>query len=102
MHSIRSRHMRTARVAACAAVLAVALAVLPGPRPAAAQTATLEPVARLDVPAALVELAGGYAYVAGGETFRIVDVSNPARAAPRGALTAPGPLWAVTYAPPPH
>jgi hypothetical protein len=77
-----------------------ALALLPGPHPAGAQTATLELVARLDVPAALVELAGDYAYVAGGETFQVVDVSDPARPAALGTFTAPGPIWAFHVAAP--
>ena len=93
-------HLRNACAAGLAAVLGAALAVLPGPRPAAAQTATLELAASLDVPAALVELAGDYAYVAGGETFRVVDVSDPSRPAALGTFTAPGPIWAFHVAPP--
>ncbi len=77
-----------------------ALALLPGPLPARAQTTTLELVARLDVPAALVELAGDYAYVAGGETLQVVDVSDPARPAALGTFTAPGPIWAFHVAAP--
>ena len=85
---------------ACLAAFIAALAALAGPRPAGAQATTLEPVARLDVPAALVELAGGYAYVAGGETFQVVDVSDPSQPEPLGTFTAPGPIWAFHVAPP--
>lgn len=90
------RHFSGAFLAAFIATL-VALA---GPRPAEAQTAMLEFAGSLDVPAALVELAGDYAYVAGGETFQVVDVSNPARPAALGTFSAPGPIWAFHVTPP--
>ena len=79
---------------------AAALAALAGPPAALAQATTLEAIARLDVPATLVELEGDHAYVAGGETFRVVDVSDPAQPAALGTFTAPGPIWAFHVAPP--
>ena len=93
--------MPTTRCAAvCLAALIVSIGGPDGSRPVAAQPATLELLASLDLPAALVELAGDYAYVAGGETFQIVDVSEPARPAALGTFTAPGPIWALHVAPP--
>ena len=89
------------RTACCTA----ALLLLPGARAATAQAgaarpAALELLASLDAPATLVELAGGHAYVAGGETLRVVDVSDPARPAAFGTFTAPGPIRALHAAPP--
>lgn len=92
---------RCLRIAFCAA----ALLLLPGARAAAAQQpaaspAALELLASLDVPATLVELAGGRAYVAGGETLRVVDLADPARPVALGTFTAPGPIRALHAAPP--
>lgn len=85
---------------ASALALAAALAGLPPARAASAQSTTLEQVGRLDAPAALVELAGDFAYVAAGETLRVVNVSDPARPAAQGKFAAPGTIWAVHAAPP--
>lgn len=86
------------------ACCAAALVLLPGARAAAqtgaARTPAIELLASLDVPATLVELAGSRAYVAGGETLRVVDLADPARPAALGTFTAPGPIWALHAAPP--
>ena len=62
---------------------------------AAAQPRAPELVSTADAPADLVALDGDFAYVAAGDTLRVVDLSDPTRPALRGALTAPGRIWNI-------
>lgn len=91
---------RCLRIACCAAALVLSPGVRAAEAQPAAPPAALELLASLDVPATLVELAGGRAYVAGGETLRVVDLADPARPVALGTFTAPGPIRALHSAPP--
>lgn len=75
-------------------LLPAALVVL-WPAGAIAQPESLEQAASVDIPAELVAVEGAFAYAAAEDTLRVVDLSDPARPAVRGALTVPGQIWSV-------
>ncbi len=60
---------------------------------AAAQQVTLEPVGEIPGPAELVRIQGDRAYVSGGHTFTIWDISDPANPVARGSHTFPQEIW---------
>ena len=60
---------------------------------AAAQEVTLEPVGEIPGPAELVRVRGDQAYVSGGHTFTIYDVSDPSNPVARGSHTFPQEIW---------
>lgn len=60
---------------------------------AGAQGVALEPVGEIPGPAELVRIQGGHAYVSGGHTFTIWDVSDPANPVARGSHTFPQEIW---------
>ena len=80
---------------ALTAALPAAVALLLCAGAAAAQPGSPELLSTAETPADLVTLDGGFAYAAAGDTLRVVDLSDPARPALRGALTAPGRIWNV-------
>ena len=60
---------------------------------AAAQSVTLDPVGEIPGPVELVRVRGDYAYVSGGHTFTIYDVSTPASPVQLGSYTLPEEVW---------
>ena len=60
---------------------------------AGAQGMALEPVGEIPGPAELVRIQGDRAYVSGGHTFTIWDVSDPANPVARGSHTFPQEIW---------
>lgn len=60
---------------------------------AAAQGVTLEPVGEIPGPVELVRVQGDHAYVSGGHTFTIYDISDPANPVARGSHTFPQEIW---------
>lgn len=58
-----------------------------------AQTLNFVPVGSITGPADLVEVSGGYAYVAASKTLTLVDISNPAAPKSVGAYTFPEKIW---------
>ena len=76
-----------------ARVLAAALAAGPLAGSAAAQTVTLHPVGEIPGPVERVRVVGEYAYVSGGHTFTIYDVSTPSNPVARGSHTFPQEIW---------
>ena len=60
---------------------------------AAAQTVQLEAVGEIPGPVELVRARGDYAYISGGHTFTIYDVSVPSRPAKLGSHTFPEEIW---------
>ena len=58
-----------------------------------AQGMALEPVGEIPGPAELVRIQGDRAYVSGGHTFTIWDVSDPAHPVARGSHTFPQEIW---------
>ncbi len=75
------------------AVVAAAVGLLAAAGVAGAQTVTLAPVGEIPGPAELVRIQGEYAYVSGGHTFTIHDISDPANPAARGSYTFPQEIW---------
>ena len=73
------------------AVLAAALGLFA--TGASAQGVTLEPVGEIPGPAELVRIQGDHAYVSGGHTFTIWDISDPANPVARGSHTFPQEIW---------
>lgn len=61
-----------------------------------AQTRTFTLVGSIAGSADLVEVAGSTAYIAGGKTLTLVDVSDPASPKRAGAYTFPELIWGVT------
>lgn len=79
------------RRAATGGVL-VAVAALAGTG-ASAQEVAFELVAEIPGPVELVRLQGDHAYVSGGHTFTVYDVSTPAAPVARGSHTFPQEIW---------
>jgi hypothetical protein len=65
---------------------------------ASAQTVNLAPVGSIAGPADLIEVSGGYAYLAAGKTLTLVDITNPAAPKTVGAYTFPDLIWGFTVA----
>jgi hypothetical protein len=74
-------------VSMCAAIIVSAASTL------VAQGLTFSPVGKIDGPANLVEVDGSRAYIAGGKTLTLVDVSNPAAPKRLGAYSFPEKIW---------
>jgi hypothetical protein len=62
---------------------------------AVAQT-VLAPVGSIAGPADLIEVSGGYAFVAAGKTLTLVDVTDPTAPKAAGAYTFPELIWGFT------
>jgi hypothetical protein len=77
---------RVGAVSVCAAMIVSASTVV-------AQGPTFTAVGKIEGPANLVEVDGSRAYVAGGKTLTLVDVSNPATPKRLGAYTFPEKIW---------
>ena len=60
---------------------------------AAAQPVTLRQIGSIKVPADTVEIRGSHAYVAGGRTLTVLDLSDPASPKKVGAYTFPEQIW---------
>ena len=60
---------------------------------AAAQGVTLDPIGEIPVPVELVRVQGDHAYVSGGHTFTIYDVSDPSTPVARGSHIFPQEIW---------
>jgi hypothetical protein len=75
-------------VLACWAAIAACAAV-----PSSAQAVNFAPVGSILLPADLIEVHGGLAYVAVGKTLTLIDVSNPAAPKRGGAYTFPEKIW---------
>jgi hypothetical protein len=60
---------------------------------AAAQPVTLRQIGSIKVPADTVEIRGSHAYVAGGRTLTVLDLSDPASPRKVGAYTFPEQIW---------
>ncbi len=73
--------------------LIVALAASLVAAPARAQTAFLDVVGEIPGPVELVRVQGNYAYVSGGHTFSIYDISTPSSPVRRGSHTFPQEIW---------
>ena len=82
---------RALRAAMRGSVLAAAAGLLAAG--AAAQEVTLEPLGEIPGPVELVRVRGGHAYVSGGHTFTIHDLSDPANPIARGSHTFPQEIW---------
>lgn len=85
---------RTARRWAAAVLCAAALSAGTAD-PLAAQSLSFTPVGSIPGPANLIEVHDGRAYVIGGETLTLVDVSNPAQPRRLGAYTFPEKIWGI-------
>ena len=81
--------------AAASVWLALAGVLASAPAPAAAQGVVLEAVGdrRIAGQSELVRLRGGYAYVSGGHTLTIYDVSTPSSPVALGSHTFPQEIW---------
>jgi len=78
------------------AVLIVALCVAAAiAGPLAAQTANFTLVGSIPGPADLVEIHGNHAYIVGGHTLTLVDISNPKAPRRLGAYTFPEKIWGI-------
>ena len=60
---------------------------------AAAQGVALDPVGEIPGPVELVRVQGDHAYVSGGHTFTIYDVSDPSNPVARGSHVFPQEIW---------
>lgn len=60
---------------------------------ASAQAVNLTRIGSIAGPADLVKVSGGHAYVAGGKTLTLIDISNPAAPKRLGAYTFPEKIW---------
>ena len=91
MTAQHARPATTRRLAlgAFAAALAIALA----PAPCAAQGLALVAVGEIAGPAELVRVRGDRAYVSGGHTFTVYDVSTPSSPVALGSHTFPQEIW---------
>ena len=83
--------MKTFHTKAHVAILTAAAGLIAAG--AAAQGVTLEPVGEIPGPVELVRVQGDYAYVSGGHTFTIYDVSDPSNPVARGSHTFPQEIW---------
>ena len=83
--------MKTFHTMAHVAILTAAAGLIAAG--AAAQGVTLEPVGEIPGPVELVRVQGDYAYVSGGHTFTIYDVSDPSNPVARGSHTFPQEIW---------
>ena len=83
--------MTTLQTTTRGAVLATVLGLFA--TSAAAQGVTLEPVGEIPGPAELVRIQGDRAYVSGGHTFTIWDISDPANPVAHGSHTFPQEIW---------
>ena len=83
--------MKTFHTMARVAVLTAAAGLIAAG--AAAQGVTLEPVGEIPGPVELVRVQGDHAYVSGGHTFTIYDVSDPSNPVARGSHTFPQEIW---------
>ena len=71
----------------------LALAAVLAAAGAGAQGVSLELLGELPGPVELVRVRGDHAYVSGGHTFTIYDVSTPAAPVARGSHTFPQEIW---------
>ena len=83
--------MKTFHTMAHVAILTAAAGLIAAG--AAAQGVTLEPVGEIPGPVELVRVQGDHAYVSGGHTFTIYDVSDPSNPVARGSHTFPQEIW---------
>ena len=83
--------MKTFHTMARVAILTAAAGLIAAG--AAAQGVTLEPVGEIPGPVELVRVQGDHAYVSGGHTFTIYDVSDPSNPVARGSHTFPQEIW---------
>ena len=91
---------RGARRAGNAAVIVAALLLAvawPAPEPAAQGVALVE-VGEIPGPANLVRLRDGIGFLAGGHTFTVYDLSDPASPAARGSHDFPQEIWGFRLA----
>ena len=86
-----ARHGTTRRLVRC--LFCAALVAALAPAPGAAQGSALEAVGEIPGPAELVRLQGDRAYVSGGHTFTIYDVSTPSTPVALGSHTFPQEIW---------
>jgi hypothetical protein len=84
-----NRRTRGCAVFACAAMMISAASAL------FAQAPTFTLVGKIEGPANLVEIDGSRAYVVGGKTLTLVDVSNPAAPKRLGAYSFPEKIWGI-------
>ena len=77
---------------------AAALVLLIRVAGASSQPSSLERLASLDGPAQLVAIDGPYAYVSGGETLRVIDLSDRTRPIERGSLAVPDRIYGLHVA----
>lgn len=75
------------------AMVAVTTFVSPWVSPGIAQSVEFEVIGEISGPVELVRVVGDFAYVSGGHTFSIFDISMPARPVSRGAYTFPEEIW---------
>jgi hypothetical protein len=80
-----------------ALTVAIAIAGLVAP---AAQTGSFSLVGSIPGPADLVDIHGNRAYVVGGATLRLFDISSPAAPKPLGTYTFPEKIWGFQIAEP--
>jgi hypothetical protein len=84
-----NRTFRGGAAFVCAAMMVSAASTL------VAQGPTFTRVGKIDGPANLVEVDGSRAYVVGGKTLTLVDVSNPATPKRLGAYSFPEKIWGI-------
>jgi hypothetical protein len=77
----------------CLVPLLLCAAIASGVPVVSAQTLHLVPVGSIPGPADWIEVKGGYAYVAGGKTFTVFDITDPAAPKRRGSYTFPERIW---------
>lgn len=63
--------------------------------PLFSQAPTFTTVGRIDGPANLIEVEGNRAFIAGGKTLTLVDVSNPAAPVRLGSYSFPEKIWGM-------
>jgi hypothetical protein len=85
-----SRTMRSGAAWLGAAMIVATVAPAP-----LAQGPTFTLVGRIHGPANLIELDGARAYVVGGKTLTLVDVSNPAAPTRLGSYSFPEKIWGI-------
>jgi hypothetical protein len=68
--------------------------------PLAAQDASLSLVGKIPGPADLIEIHGSRAYVIGGTTLTLVDISNPVAPSRMGSYSFPEKIWGIHVADP--
>ncbi len=84
------RSLRSAAPTTLALLCASAIALGTAP---AARSVTLLPIGSISLSADLVEMHGGYAYMAAGATLSLVDIRDPSTPRFAGAFTFPARIW---------